>query len=85
MLGGEPKITIDSPIDVNIWKVLVQPGAVLEEGMIVAILEAMKMEVNIVCTEEAVGARVEAIASKPGTVVNPGAWIVVAKQDEDKE
>lgn len=81
----EPKITIDSPIDANVWKVLVEPGVVLEEGMIVAILEAMKMEINIVCTEEAVGAIVEAIASKPGMVVSPGAWIVVAKRDKGKE
>ncbi|KUJ11040.1 uncharacterized protein LY89DRAFT_625418 [Mollisia scopiformis] len=79
MMESEPSITIDSPIDANVWKVLVEPGEVLREGQVVAILEAMKMEINVLCTEEAVGAKVEAIASKPGTVVSPGAWIVVAK------
>jgi urea carboxylase len=54
----------------------------LKEGQIVAILEAMKMEINVLCTEEAGGTVVEAIASKPGTVVSPGAWIIVAKIDE---
>lgn len=82
MMEAEPSITIDSPIDANVWKVLVEVGDVLKEGQIVAILEAMKMEINVVCTEEAVGAVVEAIASKPGSVVTPGAWIVVAKVDE---
>jgi urea carboxylase len=79
MMGSEPSITIDSPIDANVWKVLVEPGDVLKEGQVVAILEAMKMEINVLCTPEAVGAKVEAIASKPGSVVSPGAWIVVTK------
>jgi len=74
-------VTIDSPIDANVWKALVEIGDVLREGQVVAILEAMKMEINVVVTEEAVGAKVEAIASKPGTVVSPGAWIIVAKLD----
>jgi urea carboxylase len=82
MMEAEPSITIDSPIDANVWKVLVEPGEVLEEGKVVAILEAMKMEINVLCTEEAVGKVVEAIASKPGSVVAPGAWIIVAKADE---
>jgi urea carboxylase len=82
MMESEPSITIDSPIDANVWKVLVEVGDVLKGGQVVAILEAMKMEINVVCTEEAVGAVVEAIASKPGSVVTPGTWIVVAKVDE---
>jgi urea carboxylase len=69
--------TIDSPIDANVWKVLVQPGEVLKQGQVVAILEAMKMEINVLCDVELDGATVEAIASKPGTVVAPGAWIIV--------
>jgi allophanate hydrolase subunit 1 len=82
MMDAEPKVTIDSPIDANVWKVNVEPGDVLKEGQIVAILEAMKMEINVLCEREAVGKRVEAIASKPGSVVSPGAWIVVMKADE---
>lgn len=81
MMDAEPAITIDSPIDANVWKVLVEPGDVLEEGQTVAILEAMKMEINVVCEGEAVGKKVEAIATKPGSVVSPGAWIVVVKAD----
>jgi len=49
----------------------------------VAILEAMKMEINVICTDEAVGTTVEAIASQPGTVVSPGTWIVISKKEED--
>ncbi|KAI9745921.1 MAG: hypothetical protein M1818_000602 [Claussenomyces sp. TS43310] len=78
--GAESAITIDSPMNANVWKVLVQPGDVLREGEVVAILEAMKMEINVLCPPDAAGARVEAIASKPGTVVSPGARLVVAKK-----
>jgi allophanate hydrolase subunit 1 len=81
MMDSEPSITIDSPIDANVWKVLVEPGDVLKEGQVVAILEAMKMEINVLCGGEAAGKKVEAIASKPGTVVSPGAWIVVVKAE----
>jgi len=75
--GEEVTITIDSPIDANVWKVLVKPGDILKEGQTVAILEAMKMEINVLCTEEAVGTKVQAIASNPGQIVSPGAWILV--------
>ncbi|RFU25545.1 hypothetical protein B7463_g10792, partial [Scytalidium lignicola] len=81
IMDSEPAITIDSPINANVWKVLVEPGDVLKEFQVVAILEAMKMEINVLCSEEAVGATVEAIASKPGSVVSPGAWLIVAKKD----
>jgi urea carboxylase len=81
MMNVEDSITINSPIDANVWKVLVAPGDVLEEGQVVAILEAMKMEINVLCEGEAVGKKVEAIASKPGSVVSPGAWILVLKAE----
>lgn len=82
MMNSEPAVTIDSPIDANVWKVMVEVGDVLKAGQVVAILEAMKMEINVFCPEEAVGTTVEAIASQPGTVVTPGAWIVVTKKED---
>ncbi len=41
---GEPQ---SAPLAGNIFKVLVQPGAAVEEGQLVIILEAMKMETEI--------------------------------------
>ena len=41
---GEPQL---APLAGNIWKVLVKPGQQVEEGEIVMILEAMKMETEI--------------------------------------
>ncbi|MCQ4346814.1 sodium-extruding oxaloacetate decarboxylase subunit alpha [Pseudomonas stutzeri] len=42
--GGEPQ---SAPLAGNIFKVLVQPGQTVEEGQLVIILEAMKMETEI--------------------------------------
>jgi urea carboxylase len=79
MIGDESKITIDSPIDANVWKVLVKDGDVLEEGQTVAILEAMKMEISVLCEGERAGMRVEAVVAREGMVVCPGEWILVLK------
>lgn len=72
-------VNIESPIDANVWKVLVEVGDVLKKGQTVAILEAMKMEINILVPDNAVGSVVQAIASKPGSTVAPGNLLVVAK------
>lgn len=42
--GGEPQ---PAPLAGNIFKVLVQPGQLVQEGDLVVILEAMKMETEI--------------------------------------
>ena len=42
--GGEP---MPAPLAGNIWKVNVQPGQVIQEGDVVVILEAMKMETEV--------------------------------------
>ncbi|HLV76394.1 MAG TPA: sodium-extruding oxaloacetate decarboxylase subunit alpha [Marinobacter sp.] len=42
--GGEP---VNAPLGGNIWKVLVGPGDTVEEGDVLIILEAMKMETEI--------------------------------------
>ena len=42
--GGEP---VPAPLAGNIFKVLVSPGETVEEGELLIILEAMKMETEI--------------------------------------
>ena len=42
--GGEP---VTAPLAGNIWKVEVSPGQVVQEGDVLVILEAMKMETDI--------------------------------------
>ena len=79
-LLAESTIAVDSPMDANVWKVEVSEGDVLKEGQLVAILEAMKMEINVYAPPEVDGATVRAIAKKPGSTVAPGDYIVVASK-----
>lgn len=71
-------LKVESPMDANVWKVEVAVGDVLKEGQLVAILEAMKMEINVYAPKELEGATVRAIAKQPGSTVAPGDCIVVA-------
>src|SRR3954453_5091449 len=43
--GGSDELT--SPLQGNMWKVLVEQGATVEEGQLICIIEAMKMENEI--------------------------------------
>ncbi|KAK1674482.1 urea carboxylase [Colletotrichum godetiae] len=73
-------VAIESPMNANVWKVLVEVGDVLEEKQTVAILEAMKMEIKVIVPDSHVGAVVTKITRPPGSVVSPGMPIVVGKK-----
>ena len=45
--GGAGGDTLVSPLQGNMWKVLVEQGQTVEEGQLVCIIEAMKMENEI--------------------------------------
>jgi acetyl-CoA/propionyl-CoA carboxylase biotin carboxyl carrier protein len=45
--SGESSDTLTSPLQGNVWKVLVKQGDTVEEGQLLVIIEAMKMENEI--------------------------------------
>jgi acetyl-CoA/propionyl-CoA carboxylase, biotin carboxylase, biotin carboxyl carrier protein len=55
--GGQGPDTLPSPLQGNMWKVLVRQGDTVEEGQLLCIIEAMKMENEIT-------------AHKAGTIVD---------------
>ena len=65
---------VDSPMPGNILNVLVAPGQTVKEGDILVILEAMKMENEIVAPRN--GSVAQVLVSK-GTVVETGTPLVV--------
>ncbi|PLB51174.1 hypothetical protein P170DRAFT_493398 [Aspergillus steynii IBT 23096] len=67
-IDGPNSVRIESPVDANVWKVQVQVGDVLESGQVVAILEAMKMEIKVSVPDSQQGARVTSILCNPGDV-----------------
>mgnify|MGYP003670091607 FL=1 len=68
--GGEPII---SPLAGTIWKVQVSSGQSVEEGDVLVILEAMKMETQIVAFQSGV---IGTISVKPGDEVKVGDHLV---------
>ncbi len=52
--GSMKKAVMGSPMAGNIWKIEVQPGQVVEEGDLLFILEAMKMECEVLAARSGV-------------------------------
>ena len=75
--GGGPDI-LPSPLQGNVWKVLVKQGDAVKEGQLLAIIEAMKMENEI--TAHKSGTVVELPISE-GQPIQAGAPIATIKSD----
>lgn len=65
---------IDSPMPGNIWKVLVTEGEMVKSGQTLVILEAMKMENELVAPRDG---KVLQILTSEGTSVNTGDKLVI--------
>src|SRR4051812_9335056 len=72
--GGAGGDTLVSPLQGNMWKVLVEQGQTVEEGQLVCIIEAMKMENEITAHKAGV---VSELAVKEGEPITSGATIAV--------
>lgn len=71
--GCEP---VEAAVAGSVWKVLVKPGDVVQEGDSVIILEAMKMEISIPSPETGT---VESVFAKEGNPVQPGQLLMALK------
>jgi len=72
--GGADELL--SPLQGNMWKVLVEQGQTVEEGQLICIIEAMKMENEITAHKAGV---VETLSVKEGEPIQSGAPIAVIK------
>jgi pyruvate carboxylase subunit B len=50
--AGADDITIGASVAGNVWKILKDPGDRVEEGEKIMILEAMKMEIDVVAPKD---------------------------------
>jgi acetyl-CoA/propionyl-CoA carboxylase biotin carboxyl carrier protein len=74
--GGAGGDTLASPLQGNVFKVLVEPGAAVEEGALVCIIEAMKMENEITAHKAGVIAE---LPISEGAAVTAGDTLAVIK------
>jgi biotin carboxyl carrier protein len=65
---------VESPMPGNIWKILVKEGQEIKSGDVLLILEAMKMENEILAPRDGV---VSSITTSEGAAVNTGDKLVI--------
>lgn len=70
---------IEAPVNANVWKVLAHEGQVLEKGQVVAIFEAMKMEINVAVDDRLAGSTVEKVLVSPNDIVQGGKPLVLGR------
>ena len=66
-------VAVKAPLSGNIWKIMVSQGQSVNEGDVLLILEAMKMETQIVAEHDGT---VTSINVKPGDTVKVGDTLV---------
>jgi acetyl-CoA/propionyl-CoA carboxylase biotin carboxyl carrier protein len=74
--GGGGADELLAPLQGNMWKVLVEQGQTVEEGQLICIIEAMKMENEITAHKAGV---IETLSAKEGEPIQAGAPIAVIK------
>ena len=74
IVASEGQEIVSAPMPGNIWKVLVSEGQEVKAGDILLILEAMKMENEILAPRDG---KIANIATKEGVAVNTGDKLVV--------
>jgi acetyl-CoA/propionyl-CoA carboxylase biotin carboxyl carrier protein len=77
--GGGGGDTLASPLQGNVWKIPVKQGDTVEEGQLITIIEAMKMENEITAHKSGV---IEELAIKEGEPIKTGDTIAVIKSAE---
>ena len=78
-VGGGPDL-LESPLQGNMWKVLVQQGDTVAEGQLLCIIEAMKMENEITAHK---AGTISVLPIKEGEAINAGAPIATITSAED--
>ena len=74
--GGGGGDALTSPLQGNVFKVLVEQGAEVEEGALICIIEAMKMENEITAHK---AGKVEELPISEGAAVTAGDTLAVIK------
>lgn len=83
MIEIDPTISsIDAPVDANIWKVMVEEGQNVEANTLIAILEAMKLEINVNAPDDQGKAKVEKLLVQPGETIKAGGRIALLRSEQ---
>ncbi|MEI8633418.1 hypothetical protein P4S72_17970 [Vibrio sp. PP-XX7] len=78
----EGQVAVESHVAGNVWQVLVKPGQVVKETDVVMILEAMKMELEVMA---GVAGVVETLCHDTGEQVRAGQTLLILNTYADEE
>lgn len=73
--------SIDAPVDANVWKVLLDEQSEIKPNQVIAILEAMKLEINVHAPEDLKGGKLAKVLVRPGDTVKAGGHIALVTND----
>ncbi len=73
-------LPVSASLAANVWRLEVAPGDLVRVGDVVAVLEAMKMEVPVTAPR---GGRVSSVLCAPGDLVAPGQTLLTLTDDGD--
>ena len=79
--GGGPDL-LEAPLQGNMWKVVVEQGQSVEEGQLLCIIEAMKMENEITAHKAGMIAELPIVEGEPIQAGAPIATITSAAESE---
>jgi len=65
-----------------VWKVQIEEGMEVKAKQVIAILEAMKLEINVNAPDDLKGAKVEKLLVQPGETVKAGAHLALMRQSQ---
>ena len=68
-------------MDANVWKVQIEEGQEIKANDVIAILEAMKLEINVNAPEDQKKAKVEKLLVQPGETIKAGGRIVLLRNE----
>ncbi|EMC96259.1 hypothetical protein BAUCODRAFT_107733 [Baudoinia panamericana UAMH 10762] len=79
-LLADPAISsIDAPVEANVWKVLVEEGTAIESKQVIAILEAMKLEINVNAPDDLNHGKIEKVLVQQGETIKAGGRIALVR------
>lgn len=79
-------VSLEAPVDANVWKVEVKEGDEVERETVIVILEAMKLEIAVKTPESMLSegkSKVEKLLVKPGDTVTAGGHLALLRKTGD--
>jgi urea carboxylase len=74
-------MSIEAPVDANVWKIETNEGDEVKAGQVIVILEAMKLEISVCAPEDVLkGSKVEQMLARTGETIRAGEHVALIRK-----